>query len=173
MAAQALNCPNCGAAASSAATRCEHCNSRLATMACPSCFGMIFQGSKFCSHCGALADRTELASKLIRLCPRCRVNTTVTAIGQTDLRECPRCEGIWADADALQKICTDREQQAAVLGIAMTVAEPGGVALDNIRYVPCPVCQALMNRVNFARCSNVVVDVCTRKSSARCDFQRK
>ena len=33
MAAQSLNCPNCGAAASSEATRCEHCNSRLATVA--------------------------------------------------------------------------------------------------------------------------------------------
>jgi len=160
MAAESLNCPNCGAAVSSDATRCEHCNSRLATVACPSCFGMIFQGSKFCSHCGARADRIELASELIRLCPRCRVNTANTVVGQTDLRECPRCEGIWADADALQKICTDREEQAAVLGVATTVAEPGSVSLDNIRYVPCPVCKALMNRVNFARCSNVVVDVC-------------
>jgi Zn-finger nucleic acid-binding protein len=33
--------------------------------------------------------------------------------------------------------------------------EPGKVS-----YVPCPECSNLMNRVNFARCSGVVVDIC-------------
>jgi Zn-finger nucleic acid-binding protein len=28
--------------------------------------------------------------------------------------------------------------------------------------VPCPVCDKLMNRVNFAHCSHVVVDVCSQ-----------
>jgi Zn-finger nucleic acid-binding protein/predicted RNA-binding Zn-ribbon protein involved in translation (DUF1610 family) len=160
MAAQSLNCPNCGAATSSVATRCEHCNSRLATVACPACFGMIFRGAKFCSHCGARADRSEFTSKLIRRCPRCQVNTNATLIGKTELRECPRCEGVWADAAALQQICLDREQQVAVLGAAITLTAPEAAQLENVRYVPCPVCRKLMNRVNFARCSNVVVDVC-------------
>jgi Zn-finger nucleic acid-binding protein len=35
-----------------------------------------------------------------------------------------------------------------------------GALETNIRYVPCPVCAQLMNRINFANCSNVVVDVC-------------
>jgi Zn-finger nucleic acid-binding protein len=83
-----------------------------------------------------------------------------TVIGPTDLRECPQCEGIWADAEALHQICTDRERQAAVLGNAMTLDDPGITRLEPVRYVPCPVCRKLMNRVNFARCSNVVVDVC-------------
>jgi Zn-finger nucleic acid-binding protein len=88
------------------------------------------------------------------------VNTAATQIGKTDLRECPRCAGIWADAAALQQICLDREQQAAVLGAAITITAPDAARLENVRYVPCPVCKKLMNRVNFARCSNVVVDVC-------------
>ena len=81
-------------------------------------------------------------------------------IGNTNLRECPKCEGIWADAVGLQQICADREKQSAVLGMAspMTTAEAGD--LDKVRYVPCPVCGKLMNRVNFAHCSHVVVDVC-------------
>jgi len=82
-------------------------------------------------------------------------------IGQANLRECPRCEGIWAEAASLEQICADREKQAAVLGMASTLSIPTAVALEaNIRYVPCPVCRKLMNRVNFAHCSKVVVDVC-------------
>jgi Zn-finger nucleic acid-binding protein len=161
--AETLNCPMCGAPASTTATRCEHCGARLATVACPSCFGMMFVGEKFCSHCGAKADRTEIAAASQQPCPRCRVEMNAVVIGNSNLRECPRCEGIWADADSLQQICADREKQAAVLGMAALVPEPGsGDPLENIRYVPCPICNKLMNRVNFAHCSHVVVDVCSQ-----------
>jgi Zn-finger nucleic acid-binding protein len=161
MSAETLNCPMCGAPASSDATRCEHCGARLATVACPSCFGLIFQGAKFCSHCGAKVDRTEVDAKAAEKCPRCRVEMEAVQVGNTHLRECPQCEGIWADADSLQQICADREEQAAVLGMPTMLQAGSAVDLEaNIRYVPCPVCAKLMNRVNFARCSGVVVDVC-------------
>ena len=29
-----------------------------------------------------------------------------------------------------------------------------------ISYAPCPECSQLMNRVNFARCSGVIIDIC-------------
>ncbi len=160
MAAQSLNCPNCGAAAASDATRCEHCNSRLATVACPQCFGMIFLGAKFCSHCGAKVRRKEVEGAAVRLCPRCRAGMDAVVIGKIDLQECPKCEGLWATAETVQQICVDREQQAAVLGAAAPLPPPGNQPVEKIRYVPCPVCHQLMHRVNFANCSNVVVDVC-------------
>lgn len=152
----------CGASAATEATKCDHCGARLATISCPACFGMMFLGAKFCSHCGAAAARAETSGTPGR-CPRCRVDMTPVVIGSADLRECPHCEGLWADKDTLQQICSDREKQAAVLGLPQIVKTDliGGVE-ENIRYVPCPVCKALMNRVNFSRCSHVIVDVCAR-----------
>src|SRR3954471_17919971 len=158
--AETLNCPMCGASASSDATKCEHCGARLATIACPSCFGMVFAGAKFCSHCGAAVARTEVPADAPEVCPRCKVNLDAVVIGKTNLRECPKCEGIWADTASLQQICMDREQQAAVLGVAAPLPQDVGDIEKNIRYLPCPVCQTLMNRVNFAHCSHVIVDVC-------------
>src|SRR6185295_6050528 len=32
--------------------------------------------------------------------------------------------------------------------------------VSKVSYVPCPECKQLMNRINFARCSGVIVDVC-------------
>src|SRR5437879_9204360 len=160
MSAETLKCPMCGASASTDCTRCEHCGARLATVACPSCFGMMFVGAKFCSHCGARADRAEVPADATQLCPRCRVSMESVVIGGSNLRECPRCEGIWADAVALEQICADREKQAAVLGMATPLPPPASGDLEQIRYLPCPICRKLMNRVNFARCSQVVVDVC-------------
>jgi Zn-finger nucleic acid-binding protein len=87
---------------------------------------------------------------------------TAIELGATKVLECSRCEGIWADKVSLDEICADRERQAAVLGMPSHL--PAGEAGDvekNIRYVPCPVCKKLMNRVNFAHCSHVIVDVCS------------
>lgn len=159
MPVETLHCPACGALASTEVTRCSYCGAALATVACPSCFGMMFVGEKFCSHCGAKADRTEVAAPDKQLCPRCQVDMNAVVIGSTHLRECPQCEGIWADAASLRQICTEREQQTAILGMP---AQPAGAAVPEttIRYIPCPVCHKLMNRVNFAHCSHVIVDVC-------------
>src|SRR6266567_2878532 len=160
MEAETLNCPMCGSPASPQSSRCDHCGARLATVACPSCFGMMFVGSKFCSHCGAQAARTELPGAPPQLCPRCRVEMNAVLIGKTDLRECPRCQGIWADSASLQQICTDQERQSAVLGMATPLPTTDPDAPEKVSYVPCPICENLMNRVNFANCSHVVVDVC-------------
>jgi Zn-finger nucleic acid-binding protein len=156
---ETMNCPSCGAPVPSDATSCSHCGSRLAVVACPSCFGMVFAGAKFCSHCGAAIAREEIPTDVKELCPICQIGMDTVVVGATNLRECPQCEGIWADAESLQKICADREQQAAVLGIPHSLPVDTN-SLENVRYVPCPVCNKLMNRVAFAHCSGVVVDVC-------------
>jgi Zn-finger nucleic acid-binding protein len=159
---ESLNCPNCGAAVSSDSTQCEHCGARLATVACPSCFGMMFVGAKFCSHCGARAARTEVAEEKHEFCPRCRIEMQAVLIGKTHLEECPKCEGLWADTDSVEQICQDQEQQSAVLGMATSQPAASVDIEQHIHYIPCPVCKALMNRVNFAHCSNVIVNVCGR-----------
>jgi len=160
MPAETLNCPMCGAAASSDAPQCEHCGARLATVACPKCFGMMFTGAKFCSHCGAGADRTELAAESHEMCPRCRIPMEAVLIGKANLEECPRCEGVWANTASVKQICEDTEEQTAVLGQAGSIPAPEDHDIEAIHYVPCPVCKEIMNRVNFANCSHVVVNVC-------------
>ncbi len=162
MQAETLNCPMCGAAASSDAAQCLYCDSRLATVACPSCYGIMFLGSKHCSHCGAEWRRTEKDDAQSCRCPRCRLGMKMVGLGDAALRECPQCAGLWVDVASFEKICADRERQSMVLGAASFVqahaADTG--AERRVRYVPCPECDQLMNRANFARCSGVVVDTC-------------
>ena len=123
----------------------------------------MFTGSRHCPGCGAQAERAEVQTTDARQCPRCRINLEAVAVGTISLRECARCGGLWMDAAAFERICADREQQAAVLGAPLAkLANAAGSKEDSghVRYVPCPECAQLMNRVNFARCSGVVVDVC-------------
>ncbi len=159
MQAETLNCPNCGAASSSDAPLCQFCGSRLATVACPSCFALMFIGSKHCQRCGVAAAVPEVQESKDRNCPRCRKEMVSVVIGAATVLECERCFGLWLDVPSFEKICADREQQSAVLGVA-SHAPVGSAATSKVNYVPCPECMQLMNRMNFARCSGVIVDVC-------------
>jgi len=164
MDAQTLHCPDCGAAASSDATKCEHCGARLATIACPSCFGMIFLGSKFCPHCGVRVGRTEDEAEAVKKpCPRCQVALESIGLGPNEtvkVHECPKCTGLWVGVATFEAVCTDREEQAIVLGGASPPPAPVELTLEEVHYLHCPECHTLMNRVNFAGRSGVIIDTC-------------
>ncbi|MDQ1728747.1 MAG: hypothetical protein QOD33_872 [Pyrinomonadaceae bacterium] len=120
----------------------------------------MFLGSKHCQHCGAAAAVAEVSEAKDRKCPRCRSELSSVTLGSTALRECDQCLGLWLDVATFEKVCADREQQSAVLGLASPAPTHAVRETSKVKYVPCPECAQLMNRINFARCSGVIVDVC-------------
>jgi Zn-finger nucleic acid-binding protein len=160
-----LKCPNCGAAAGAGDVACGYCDVQLQTVACASCLGMIFVGSKHCQHCGArvfdVAATATAATE--RRCPRCAHALSPTAIGSAILEECGGCGGVWVDAQSFAELSRSREEQAAYVGAGSPLPAPGEKRAEaHVQYVKCPDCGAVMNRVNFARWSGVIVDVCKR-----------
>ena len=81
-------------------------------------------------------------------------------VGDADLLECSGCEGTWVEAATFERICADRESQAALLHPARDRRNVADGAARPVRYRPCPKCAKLMNRMNFGRSSGAVVDVC-------------
>lgn len=120
----------------------------------------MFLGSKHCPRCGAAAAVPEVTGSPNRDCPRCRIEMSAVTIGTTAVRECEQCLGLWLDAASFEKLCADREQQSVVLGTASRAPTSAVRETSKVSYVPCPECLQLMNRINFARCSGVIVDVC-------------
>jgi len=121
---------------------------------------MMFIGSKHCPRCGAAAAVPEVTGSPRRDCPRCRIEMSSVTIGSTAVRECEQCLGLWLDASSFEKLCADREQQSVALGTASRAPTSAVRETSQVSYVPCPECLQLMNRINFARCSGVIVDVC-------------
>jgi Zn-finger nucleic acid-binding protein len=122
---------------------------------------MVFVGAQFCSHCGAKIERVVEEGAKAKACPRCQIPLEAVVIGTANLQECKKCEGLWADKEVFLQICADREKQASVLNLGVPATADGVKRMEEkIFYLPCPVCQQLMNRVNFAQCSRVIVDVC-------------
>ena len=160
MPAATLHCPDCGAPADSDARACVYCHAHLATVSCSRCSATAFAGMKHCPACGAfLARATAPEETPERACPRCSGRLDPIQLGTHRLRECVDCAGVFIDNRTFLAICHDRES------IAQEVAErtrPGASddSVVRVGYVRCPECEGLMNRVNFARVSGVVVDVC-------------
>lgn len=120
----------------------------------------MFQGSRFCARCGAEATRELFEDAQPLSCPRCKDSMEHIRLGKTTLRSCPGCGGLWLDPASLQRLCDAREERASVVSVLAARVPTTSQAPDVVRYVPCPSCTKLMNRVNFAHSSGVIVDVC-------------
>jgi Zn-finger nucleic acid-binding protein len=168
-----MTCPRCGAPVGSAGHRCQFCSAELLVRACPRCFARIFHGHSHCPHCGvgveAPAQANPDGSPRVRACPRCAGGTQLVArlIAGVLLDECPACCGVWLDAGAVDRVVRERREQSLstlrqVLGPSQgLVGDPAGAPAQPARmYIRCPDCDQIMNRVNFARRSGILLDVC-------------
>jgi Zn-finger nucleic acid-binding protein len=187
-AAGSLSCPGCGAPVATGASRCDHCSAELLVRACPRCFARIFHRHTHCPHCGVVvgvpAHANPDGSTTARACPRCAGSPPLLArlIGDVLLDECSGCRGVWLDAAAVDRVVRERQASSLSPLRQMTPPEPelqpGGPSTSAIEavaaaalpaaptvppgrlYIACPDCGQLMNRVNFARHSGVILDVC-------------
>jgi Zn-finger nucleic acid-binding protein len=160
MSVATLRCPACGAAAGPDAAACAYCGGALAAVACPSCFAAMAVGSGFCPSCGVAGARAALDDHPAIACPVCPgAELRAALLGDTRLHECGGCSAVWMHAAAFERLCASREQRASALAL-LAPPLPGAAAGGPVRYVPCPECRKLMHRVNFARASGVIVDVC-------------
>jgi Zn-finger nucleic acid-binding protein len=80
-------------------------------------------------------------------------------LGDLPILECAACDGLWVGAADFERICANREAQAAVLERRPSSQPPASRSAP-IHYRPCVVCRKMMNRVNFGRMSGTVIDVC-------------
>ena len=120
----------------------------------------MFRGSRFCARCGADANRDVVDDATPLACPRCSEPLQALRLGATSVRECAACGGLWVEPSTLQELCDAREAHAGVMSALAARAPTNTAATDTVRYIPCPRCAKLMNRVNFARSSGVIMDVC-------------
>jgi Zn-finger nucleic acid-binding protein len=120
----------------------------------------MFVGSRFCARCGAEAKHEVLEDAKPLPCPRCREPMELLRLGETTVRSCGACGGLWLDPQSLQQLCDTREDHAGVVSLLAARVPTSTVTPDVVRYVPCPSCKKLMNRVNFAHSSGVILDVC-------------
>ncbi|MDP1831367.1 MAG: zf-TFIIB domain-containing protein [Geothrix sp.] len=160
MEARVLRCSGCGASVPPDAPQCPYCQAQLATVACSACFALVPLSAGHCPGCGAAMAPREVAAQDGAPCPACAKPLASSRIGELEVQACRACGGLWLDRAVFEQLGTSRERQGAVLGALPSPAEPPVALLEPVRYRPCPACAQRMNRVNYARRSGVVLDVC-------------
>ncbi|HEY5975781.1 MAG TPA: zf-TFIIB domain-containing protein [Geobacteraceae bacterium] len=140
---------------------------------CANCSAPLPSNSITCDYCGTRNDvdlkgvhyYTTHEIESPRTCPRCNVKLRTIDLqkeGRFLIERCDQCLGLFFDPGELESLL-----QATVTNVfAINRSQ-----LDNINrtkrasdygvtYIKCPVCEQLMNRVNFGAKSGVIVDRC-------------
>ncbi len=141
-------------------------------MRCSHCFALHFPGSRFCARCGQELEPEPLLDATDAPCPRCKKPLRVAANGSPIaekleglalFHECIGCGGVFLDNASMERVFSPEalgSGHSGASGHAVPVAARAPSAPDVVRYLNCPVCNRLMNRVNFGRHSGIIVDVC-------------
>jgi Zn-finger nucleic acid-binding protein len=163
-----LRCPFCGGPCRSDVRACPHCSVELASVRCPRCFALHFTGSRFCARCGTELELEPLLERGDAPCPRCEAPLAFTSgAAPADascegypLHECVSCGGLFLSQGTLEEIVRRESRVSHALTHAARTASPSPRAQEPVRYLKCPICHGLMNRVNFGKHSGVIVEVC-------------
>ena len=166
MDAPTLRCSACGGALPDGVGLCPFCRSTVAARRCLSCFHANLSSAEHCAACGRGLGLEPVAEPESMACPACAipfVAVPAASRGQAEglVHECPRCRGQFVDHATLRALCEERLAMAE----APRSARKPAATLGPVRYLPCPVCKARMNRKNFGERSGVVVDVCKHHGS--------
>lgn len=166
--ARVVRCAGCGGSRGKNEENCSYCGARFSISdkgwgsMCPSCFCRLPIDAKHCVECGIKINPRNLNDSLTKLpCPRCTTKLSLRTVDQMDFHECNGCGGIWLSVDGFSTVC--KKRQAGSPEIAFRGLKRKAFELtkeEEFRYIPCPKCQQLMNRRNYASISGVVIDTC-------------
>jgi Zn-finger nucleic acid-binding protein len=86
-------------------------------------------------------------------------------IGETAMHSCGACGSSWLAPEAFAKLIADRAARGAAAasgaaGSGPSKPKPFRLASATTKYLRCPVCDSMMNRVNFGDTSGVIIDTC-------------
>jgi Zn-finger nucleic acid-binding protein/ribosomal protein L40E len=160
MEARVLRCSGCGASVPPDAAQCPYCKAQLATAACPACFALVPLSASHCPACGAAMGPRTASLATGAPCPACAKPLASAQVGDVEVDECLACGGLWLDRTVFEQLGASRERQGAILGALPAPDQPPVIKLETVQYRPCPACRQRMNRVNYAKRSGVVLDVC-------------
>ena len=141
-------------------------------MNCSSCGAPLPAKSLVCAFCSTrntvdlrgLSASTGKPPAAPRACPECRTGMESLNVGHRErffIEMCPRCHGLFFDLNELHALLDDAvaptyEIDYSLLEKVQALNPPP----RRTAYVPCPECGKLMNKVQFAPRSGVVMDRC-------------
>ncbi|RKY80372.1 hypothetical protein DRQ07_05555 [candidate division KSB1 bacterium] len=114
-----------------------------------------------CPFCGAEREDDQVSNP-VPLCPHCRTELKKAEIRDTVMHICSKCNGIWLGSDDFAYLVSKRSVYKDDKIPKKYERKPLKNNIETKMYVPCPVCNQLMNRQNFKKISGVIIDICRK-----------
>ncbi len=139
---------------------------------CKSCSANLPTHTNICRYCGTtnpidlegVQNYTISHQDSLRFCPHCTVPMRTLNLdkdGDFYIEQCPECYGFFFDPGELETLLDDT--------IPITRIDVNKLEKSNykrvdfhkrIKYIHCPICNELMQRLNYGYKSGVVMDKC-------------
>ncbi|MEW6095715.1 MAG: zf-TFIIB domain-containing protein [bacterium] len=113
---------------------------------------------------GVVANKDVLLG--VKECPRCHKELREINYEGVKVDICYTCGGKWCDNDELYQIIKLREKKFADLDFEEVTAKREdakfSIASELVDCLPCPICNHLMERINYSYTSGVIIDRCRK-----------
>ncbi len=140
---------------------------------CEFCSAPLPRNSNICSYCNARNDidireekkRVNLRPNEHRECPVCKEALFTVNIGKKVplfIEHCESCHGLFFDNLELEELIQSRVKTSTNINYKkIQELNNNPRYVDIVTYRHCPVCKKIMNRINYAKKSGVIMDVCS------------
>ncbi len=140
---------------------------------CKSCSAPLLANTNICRYCSTRNDVDLHANFHLgnvqpsdRYCPECdkAMQTVTLNLPQSfQIERCETCFGVFFDPGEIEILL--ESSVSSVFDINKELIKninKERYQNTSVRYVKCPVCRILMNRVNFSHRSGVIIDQCKK-----------
>lgn len=142
---------------------------------CSSCGAPLPPNKIVCLYCGTrnMVDlqshnfSSAKDSDTVRNCPACNTEMETIDLAKAKKKEesffiekCPSCQGLFFDNEELQHLLEKKTATVSYINNERLKEISTTRITSEIVYRPCPVCNKLMNRVNFGARSGTIIDQC-------------
>jgi len=140
---------------------------------CQSCSAPLPPNTQYCSYCGIRNDvdiRGKHDYHIVtrqsdRICPECNIAMQTIALDMQpplQIERCEQCFGLFFDPGEVETLLENVVSPVFAVNRQLL----GNINKDRyqkdkpVKYLECPVCRNMMNRIAFGHRSGVVVDQC-------------
>jgi Zn-finger nucleic acid-binding protein len=142
---------------------------------CNSCAAPLPADTNRCTYCNVRND-VDLQSKgkytvktrhSDRICPHCEIPLQTIKLNANTplyLERCKTCFGVFFDPEEIEIFLESSVSNVfeTNLKLIKNINKDRYKKKQAVKYIKCPICRILMNRVNFAHRSGVVIDRCKK-----------
>lgn len=142
---------------------------------CNSCSAPLPANTNKCNYCGTRND-VDLHSKhdykvsntkSERICPHCDIPLQTVDLnmgGKLQIERCKDCYGLFFDPGEIETLLKNGVSNVESINRLhiQNINKDRFQKKPKVKYIKCPVCRILMNRVNYGHRSGVIIDSCKK-----------